>query len=53
MLPTCPVIPNFHSAHGEYLEDKGLNFEVNDEKSTTKTHITKKSKSYLTRIDSY
>ncbi|CDW75700.1 UNKNOWN [Stylonychia lemnae] len=51
MLNTCPIIPQFHSTHGEPLQDKFTQQDFTDSKSTTKTHVTRKSSSYLTRMD--
>ena len=54
MLSTCPIIPQFHSAHGEALDDKFMvNQDILDSSATTKTHITKKSSSYLNRMDQF
>jgi hypothetical protein len=51
MLSTCPILPPYHSKHGEPLDDKFLQPDLTDLKSTSKTHITNKSTYLLTRMD--
>jgi hypothetical protein len=51
MLNTCPVMPPYHSKHGEPLDDKFLQPDFTDFKSTSKMHITNKSTYLLTRMD--
>ncbi len=53
MLSTCPILPPYHSKHGEPLDDKFLQPDFTDFKSTSKTHITNKSTYLLTRMDTY
>ena len=51
MLNTCPIMPPFHSKHGEPVDDKFLQPDFTDFKSTSKMHITNKSTYLLTRMD--
>lgn len=53
MVATCPVMPIFHSRHGEPREDKHLYSDYYDSKSINKFHITKQSALLLTRMDTY
>lgn len=53
MLATCPVMPIFHSRHGEPLDDKHLHSEFYDSKSINKFHLTRQSTLLLTRMDTY
>lgn len=53
MLATCPVMPLFHSRHGEPLDDKHLYADYYDSKSINKFHLTRQSTLLLTRMDTY
>ncbi len=53
MLNTCPVMPPFHSKHGEPVEDKGFQPDFSTFKEAADIHITNKSAYLLTRMDTF
>jgi len=53
MLATCPIMPPFHSKHGESLEDRRLNPDNTDTESASNVHITSRSYHLLTRMDTF
>ena len=53
MLATCPVMPPFHSKHGEPIDDRNMFTDHVDAKAAAKMHITDKSTYLLTRMDTF
>ena len=53
MLSTCPVMPSFHSKHGEPMEERGFNPETTDSENMSNIHITNRSSHLLTRMDTF
>lgn len=53
MISTCPIMPPFHSKHGEPLEDKMLNPDNKNSENASNEHITNHSAHLLTRMDTF
>lgn len=53
MLSTCPVMPSFHSKHGEPMEERGFNPENTNAENVSNVHITNRSSHLLTRMDTF